>query len=67
MLFKKDPNILHDMVTMISPAFLIQNGVSGNALNGIGSCLQDFTATWRIYTHIAWELPRWVLYWPKHR
>lgn len=28
MLFKKDPNILHDMVTMISPAFLIQNGVS---------------------------------------
>jgi len=27
-LVRKDPNILLDMVTMISPAYLIQNGVS---------------------------------------
>ena len=29
-LVKKDPNLLLDMVTMISPAYLIQNGVRNN-------------------------------------
>lgn len=28
LLFSKDSNILHDMVTMISPTYLIENGVS---------------------------------------
>jgi len=27
LLFKKDPNILYDITTMISPAYLILNGV----------------------------------------
>jgi hypothetical protein len=27
-LLSKDPNLLHDMVTMVSPAYLAQNGVS---------------------------------------
>ena len=30
-LFNKDPNLLHDMVTMISPVYLMQNNVSVNA------------------------------------
>ncbi len=41
-LVKKDPNILHDMVTMISPAYLIQNGVRLLFLiNPLGESLQD--------------------------
>ena len=39
-LVRKDPNILLDMVTMISPAYLVQNGVSPhfihNKLNRYG-------------------------------
>jgi len=46
-LVRKDPNILHDMVTMISPAYLVQNGVSSFAIHNLllGTRLQDSLAS----------------------
>lgn len=61
LLFKEDPNILHDMVTMISPSFLAQNGVSSlNLTTSLGQGLQDCTDAWGVRFDSTRQLPRWL-------
>lgn len=61
-LVRKDPNILHDMVTMISPAYLVQNGVSSLKIHYllIGARLQNTVTSGGIRPNSPWLIPCWL-------